>query len=223
MFMRGLLALAGLGLTTVALAQAQMAPPAGAPGAQWEAGKNYFVIDPPQPTATPGKVEVLEVFSYGCPHCNEFQPIAENIRKALPAGAQFRYLPAEFGRAQWTTFARAYYAAEALGILDKTHAAVFKAVYGDKSIDVMNPSLEQIAAVYQKAAGSTPQDVIDTANSFAVNTKLKRADAFIKATGVDGTPTFIVNGKYRLDGRSAGSFQALQELIKFLVAKEGAK
>ena len=139
MFMRVLLALAGVGLSSVALAQATMAPPAGAPGAQWEAGKHYFVIDPPQPTATPGKVEVLEVFSYGCPHCNEFQPIAENIKKALPAGAQMRYLPAEFGRASWTIFARAYYAAEALGTLDKTHAAVIKAVYVDKSIDSMNP------------------------------------------------------------------------------------
>jgi thiol:disulfide interchange protein DsbA len=217
MLMRGLTALFGLFLAGAAAAQAL------APGQTWVEGKNYYLIDPPQPTETGTKVEVLEVFSYGCPHCNEFQPIAENIKKALPAGAQMRYLPAEFGRESWKTFARAYYAAEAMGILDKTHGALFRAVYVDKKVDGLNPTLEQIADVYHAAAGVKAEDVIATANSFAVNTKLKRADAFIKATGVDGTPTIIINGKYRLDGRSAGSFGALQELIKFLVAKEGAK
>ena len=221
MLMRGVLALIGFGFFTAVAAQNAPAP-APAAGA-WVEGKNYFVIDPPQPTETAGKVEVLEVFSYGCPHCNEFQQIAENIKKALPAGATFRLLPTEFGRDAWKTFARGYYAAEALGILDKTHVALFKAIYVDKKVNIMAPTLEEIAAVYATAAGVKADDVIATANSFAVNTKLKRAEAFVKATGVDGTPTFVINGKYRLDGRSAGSFQALQELIKFLVAKEGAK
>lgn len=215
MLMRGLLSLAGLVFAAAATAQ-------GAPQ-NWEEGKNYFLIDPPQPTESAGKVEVLEVFSYGCPHCNEFQPIADNIKKSLPAGATFRYLPAGFGRDAWVTFARGYYAAEALGILDKTHAALFKAVYVDKKVNGLSPTLESIGDLYSAAAGVKADDVVATAGSFAVNTRLKRADAYIKATGVDGTPTLIINGKYRLDTRSAGSYPALQELVKYLVAKEGAK
>jgi thiol:disulfide interchange protein DsbA len=163
------------------------------------------------------------VFSYGCPHCNEFQPIAENIKKALPAGAAFRYLPAGFGRESWAIFARGFYAAEALGILDKTHASLFKAVYTDKKVNGVNPTLDEIAAVYSAAAGVKTDDVLGAASSFAVNTKLKRAEAFIKSTGIDGTPTLVINGKYRLDTRSAGGYPQLQELVKFLVAKEGAK
>lgn len=215
MLMRGLMALAGLVFAAGASAQ-------GAPQI-WEQGKNYFAIDPPQPTESTGKVEVLEVFSYGCPHCNEFQPIAENIKKALPAGASFRYLPAGFGREAWTTFARGFYAAEALGILDKTHAPLFKAIYIDKKVNGVSPTLDEIAAAYAASAGVKAEDVIGAAGSFAVNTKVKRADAFIKATGIDGTPTLVINGKYRLDTRSAGGYPQLQELVKYLVAKEGGK
>lgn len=215
MLMRGLLVLAGLVFASGAVAQ-------GAPQT-WEEGKNYFLIDPPQPTETSGKVEVLEVFSYGCPHCNEFQPIAENLKKALPAGAVFRYLPAGFGREAWATFARGFYAAEALGILDKTHAPLFKAIYSEKKVNGVSPTLDEIAAVYASVAGVKAEDVVGTAGSFAVNTKLKRAEAFIKATGIDGTPALVINGKYRLDTRSAGGYPQLQELVKFLVAKEGAK
>lgn len=218
MLMRGLLALAGLVLASGAVAQGVPAP-----AARWEAGKNYFVIDPPQPTESNGKVEVLEVFSYGCPHCNEFQPIAENIRKSLPAGTSFRYLPAGFGRASWETFARAYYVAEALGILDKTHAALFKAIYAERKVNGVSPSLDEIAGVYAASAGVKAEDVVATATSFAVNAKVKRGEAYVKATGVDGTPTLIINGKYRLDAKSAGSYPALQELVQYLVAKEGAK
>ena len=107
---RQLSAAVGGGAKVAAAAAAQDAPQ------KWVQGTHYFLIDPPQPTESAGKVEVLEVFSYGCPHCNEFQPIADNIRKALPAGTAFRYLPAGFGRDAWTTFARGFYAAEALGI-----------------------------------------------------------------------------------------------------------
>ena len=106
------------------------AAPAATPGAA-EAGKNYFIIDPPQPTASGDKIEVLEVFSYACIHCAHFQPYADQLKASLPATAQFGYMPAIFN-AQWEAYARAFYSAQALGVLDKTHQAVFDAVHRDK-------------------------------------------------------------------------------------------
>src|SRR5262245_56781379 len=104
------------------------AEPAAKPTATWEAGKNYFVIDPPQPTATGDSIEVLEVFSYACPHCAHFQPYADQIKAALPAYATFAYMPAVFN-AQWEPYARAFYTAQSLGVLDATHQALFDALH----------------------------------------------------------------------------------------------
>ena len=190
---------------------------------QWQEGKHYTRLDPAQPTATAGKIEVLEIFSYGCPHCSEFQPIADTIKKGLPANAQFRYMPAELGRDSWGTFARAFYAAEAMGVVDKTHAALFSAIYTDKKVDVAKPTLEQIAPVLASAGGVKAEDVIATAQSFAVSTKLKRGDAQIRAMGVSGTPTIIVNGKFRVESAATGGYAGLIDLVKFLVAQEGGK
>src|SRR5690606_5470625 len=103
-----------------------LAAEASAPS--WEAGKHYFVIDPPQPTASGERIEVLEVFSYACPHCAHFQPYAEQIRQALPKYAAFDYMPAIFN-AQWEPFARAYYTAQSLGVLDATHQPLFDALH----------------------------------------------------------------------------------------------
>src|ERR1700758_416182 len=89
----------------------------------WTEGHDYFVIFQPQPTsAPPGKVEVLEVFSYGCPACNAFQPTLQLLKKSLPAQAQLDYLPAAFNTAEdWPMFQRAFFAAQALGIAERTH------------------------------------------------------------------------------------------------------
>lgn len=191
---------------------------------RWVEGTHYAKIEPAQPVDAPaGKVEVVEVFSYGCSHCNEFLPIMENLKKGLPANAQMRYLPATFGRDAWTTFARAYYAAEAMGILDKTHPALFKAIWTDRKIEPTSPKLEDIAALYASVAGVKAEDVIATANSFAINAKIKRGEAYIKNTGVDGTPALIVGGKYRFSGATAGSFGAIGELLNYLVALDGGK
>lgn len=205
-----------------------------AAGEPFEAGKHYFVIEPPQPTSTGDKIEVLEVFSYACPACNFFQPAVEKIRKSLPANAEMAYLPAAFRADEdWPVFQRAYYTALALGITDKTHDATFDAVWKDdgplrisdakthRPVKEM-PTIEDVAAFYATKTGLKKEDIVGVANSFAVSTRMKRADAMIKATGVDSTPTIIVNGKYRLTAPSAGSLDKLAELVKFLVEKESA-
>lgn len=198
---------------------------------QWVEGRNYYVVNPPQHTNVPaGKIEVTEVFSYGCPACNQFQPIVEKLKAALPANAQMNYVPAGFlPREDWPMYQRVYYTNQALGIAEKMHKAVFDGVwktgeigYTDSSNRIKSPlpSIEDAAKYVAKTAGVKEQDFLAAAKSFGVEVKIKNADAFVNNTGSLSTPTFVVNGKYRLDPQSAGSTDNLIALIKYLVAKE---
>ncbi|MFC5527386.1 thiol:disulfide interchange protein DsbA/DsbL [Rhodanobacter ginsengisoli] len=224
---------------SVATAPAASAAPAvtAAPfvdDGKWVAGKNYFVIDPAQPTSHPGKIEVTEVFSYGCPACNAFHSTVDRIAKSLPAGAVMNYLPASFRPDEnWPVYQRAFYAAQVLGLVDKTQDAMFDAVWKSGELSTYDlkgsglkpkeawPTIDDIARFYAKY-GADPKEFVGIANSFTVNTRMKRADDLIKAYGVTGTPTIIVDGKYRLDTTSAGSYAQTIELTQWLVAKEAA-
>lgn len=206
---------------------------AHAAGDDFEAGKNWFPVEPAQPTANADKIEIVEVFSYACPACNMFQPTMQKLKAALPANADIIYLPASFRPDEdWPVFQRAFYTAQALGIIDKSHEATFDAVWKDEgSLRIADakthqpikpmPTIENIAAFFSKF-GVKAEDVVATASSFAINTKMKHADAQLKAYGVDSTPTLIVNGKYRVSIASAGGLDKVVPLVKFLIAKESA-
>jgi thiol:disulfide interchange protein DsbA len=204
----------GLCIGLVDIASAQTPAPV-----EWESGKHYFPIQPAQTTTTGDKIEVVEVFSYACPHCNDVAPMVADIKKRLPANAEMVLLPAQFGFAAWQTYARAFYTAQALGLLDKSHADVFRAIYVDKKLDNRSPTFASIAEFYAQY-GVSADDFTATSKSFAIEARLKRNDALIKAYGVDSTPQFVVNGKYRLDGNSAGGYDKIEALINYLVAKE---
>ena len=220
-----LIAIAALVIGAYATVQAQvLAEP-------WEAGKHYFIIDPPVPTASGDKIEVTEVFSYGCPACNYSYPFIDTLKKALPANAVMNYVPASFKPDEdWPMFQRAFFAAKALGIAEKSHDAMFDAVWKTDELATFDkatkrykqpqPTIEEAAKFYAKF-GVKVEDFVATANSFTINTRMKQADAYIKAAGVDVTPTIIVNGKYRLTTTSAGGDWAkAQQLILYLVKKE---
>lgn len=226
MIKRVLLSLSLLAFAGVAAAQAP------ASGTKWVEGKNYFRIEPQQPTTVPaGKIEVMEVFSYACPVCWRFLPYADKIEKSLPADAQMVYLPASFiPQEDWPVFQRAFFAAQALGVEAKTHDAMFKAIHapgGELAVaDPVTgrlknplPTLQDVARFYAKY-GVKPDVFIATANSFAVNMKMKRADAQIKAMGVTGTPTMVVDGKWRYDLASAGGVEQMGELTNYLIGLE---
>lgn len=201
---------------------------------KWVEGKNYFLIEPAQPTNHPGKIEVTEVFSFGCPACNAFHTTADQIRKTLPAGAVMNYLPAAFRPDEnWVVYQRAYYAAQALGVAEKSYDAMFDGNFKTGEISTYNlkgtglkpkdawPTIEDIAQFY-KQFGVDPEEFVAVANSFSVNTKMKRADELIKAYGIDGTPSMVVNGKYRYGPSTAGGYAQTIELTQWLVAKEQA-
>ncbi len=185
----------------------------------WEAGKNYFLVEPAQATTTGDKIEVVEVFSYACPHCNEVAPMVADLKKRLPASAEFVLLPAQFGFSAYETFAKGFYTAQALGLVEKSHEDLFRAIYVDKKIDIRSPTFASVADFYSKY-GVSAEDFIATSNSFAVKAKLKRNQELIKAYGVDGTPTFVVNGKYRISGQSAGGYEKVEQLVHYLIEKE---
>jgi thiol:disulfide interchange protein DsbA len=198
----------------------------------WQQGVNYFLIEPPQPTSLPpGKVEVTEVFSYACPACNHFYPVADKLRQSLPPNAELDFLPAGFRPDEdWPMFQRAYYAAQVLGIDKRTHDAMFDAVWKTGELAVADPrtgrlkvpppSIQDAAAFYARAAGIKPEAFVAAANSFGVDTKVRQADQLIKSYRVESTPTIVVNGKYRLDVQSAGGTDQLIELVKWLIAKD---
>jgi protein dithiol oxidoreductase (disulfide-forming) len=220
------------GFIPLLLAVALVALPGAAHGATWTEGVQYARITPAQQTTVPGgKVEVMEVFSYACPACNVFQPVMEKLRSTLPANAQLRFLPAAFNPAEdWPMFQRAYFAAQALGVAERTHQAMFDAVWktGELGISVPGtnrlknplPSLADAARFYARVAGVGAEQFLAMANSFGIDGKIRAADAQIVAMHVDSTPTLIVNGKYRVLRDQLRSNEELIELVRYLVAME---
>ena len=213
------------------------APPAEpfADTGKWVEGKNYFRIEPAQPKATStDKIEVTEVFSYGCPACNQFHPIVEQLAASLPSNAVMAYLPASFiPQENWPMLQRAYFTAKALGVADKCNDAMYDAVWKSGELSAMNPAgnglkphdalptIADAAKVYAKC-GADPKEFAAVASSFSINTQAKRADDLVKAYGVTGTPTLVVDGKYRFSPSDAGGYPQTIELTKWLVAKEAA-
>lgn len=181
---------------------------------KWQEGTSYFLVEPPQPTASGSKVEVLEVFSYACVHCAHFQPTADRIKTELPDYASFSYMPAIFSP-QWEPFARAFYTAQSLGVLDKTHQPLFDAIHTE------HKPLSDIGALagFYATYGVDPAKFDAASKSFEVESKIARSLAMVPKYGIDGTPSIIVNGKYRLSRGSAGSDEQVVELVKYLVDK----
>jgi protein dithiol oxidoreductase (disulfide-forming) len=199
---------------------------------QWTEGKNYFSITPALHTsAPPGKVEVTEVFSYGCPHCSQFRPVVKQLKASLPPNVVFTMLPASFNPSEdWPMFQRAYVTAEALGIAERANDGIFDAVWKSGELAVVDlqtnrlknpqPTIQDAARVYNKLTGIPVDKFLAVSQSFAVEVKMKADDAFMLHGEVDSTPTIVVNGKYRLTTETAGGADQVVQLVKFLVGKE---
>lgn len=221
-----LLALGSLSLVACAAENG----PAPAPAAPTEApaaaplersfveGQHYFRIDPPQPTSSGERIEVIEVFSYACIHCATFQPFVAAWQARQPAHVHFAHMPAIFNP-EWDLLARIYYTAEVLGILEQTHAATFQRIHGERQ-PLRN--IAQAADFYASLGATDRETFIRTAESFAVNTKHSRARSMVPRYGIEGTPTMIVAGKYRVTGASAGGFEGILQVVDYLVAREHA-
>jgi thiol:disulfide interchange protein DsbA len=176
-------------------------------------GVDYEVMPSPQPTYGQGKIEVAEVFSYRCIHCAEFQPQVNIWKKTMPADVRWEYVPGVFG-GSWDDFARAYFAAEIMGVQKRTHDAVFKGVFVDQL--VKTGSQQEIADMYGRW-GVNPATFLSTMQSFGVTAKLNRAKQFALRTGVTATPTLIVAGKYRLNVTQDRGFPGMLSTLNYVI------
>ena len=177
----------------------------------------YELVTPPQPTETPGKVEVVEVFWFGCPHCFHFLPTIEQYDANKPDYVAVRHMPAIF-RDSWVVHARAFYTAELLGIEEKIHRPLFEAIHLHKQPLDTREELMKFFANY----GVSNEDFNNTYDSFAVETLLRKSQVMQQRYGVTGTPTVIVNGKYRVSGTLAGPPEQMIKVIEALVEREHA-
>ena len=180
-------------------------------------GANYRKVVPAQPTnVAPGKVEVVEFFWYGCGHCFALDPAMETWRaKSKPQYVEFTRVPAMWNDAL-RMHARLYYTAEALGKLDELHSAIFREIHVNNN---QLSTLPQITAFF-KQHGVGPDDFQKAFASFAVESKLQRADFLNRRFGIDSVPQVAVNGKYLTDQGKAGGEPELFQLIQELAAHE---
>ena len=198
----------------------------------WTEGTHYDLLSPAQRTnVAAGKVEVMEVFSYGCPGCNQFQPVMAALEHSLPANAQMVFLPAAFHPEEdWTMLQRAYFTAQALGISARTHQAIFDAVWKTGELSISDPatrrlknplpSIEDAAKCYERLTGVKSGLFLATARSFGVDVKMRAADSQVNAMQVPGTPCLVVNGKYRVNLDSLRTQDDVISIVRFLVDKE---
>ncbi|RZZ81335.1 thiol:disulfide interchange protein DsbA/DsbL [Pseudoxanthomonas winnipegensis] len=162
-------------------------------------GEDYDVIAGGQPFAPltgQQKVEVVEVFGYVCIHCAHFEPQFEAWQKRQPASVRVTSVPAAFG-GYWIPYAKAFYAAQQLGVLKQSHAAVFKALHDSHELPIQNASDQEIAGFYARF-GPDPDKFAAAMESPQVAAQLDKARAFGMASGIRGTPTLVINGKYRI-------------------------
>lgn len=172
--------------------------------AQGVEGTDYRKIEPPQPTMSPGKIEVIEFFSYMCPHCNEFYPLVTTWAAKLPKNVVFRRVPVGFNRPPWINLARAYYALQASGDLDKLDGALFHAIHEEHLQLFDEPSLADWVA----KNGGNADKFAAAYTSFGVNNQTVQADQLVENYRIDAVPTMAVNGEYQAMGKNLAEILA---------------
>lgn len=182
---------------------------------QYQEGTHYERISGADVADGDGTIEVVEAFSYMCPYCKDFQPLVSEWHEGLPANVEFRRAPVVF-RASWEPYARAYYAADVLGILDRSHEALFRALH-----DQRQPlrTLDDLADFHAQF-GVDAEEFESTAKSFAVESRMRMANASLGKWQIRSTPTLIINGKYRVSPLRGGTLEAVLDVADYLIARE---
>jgi thiol:disulfide interchange protein DsbA len=182
-----------------------------------QAGKQYVELSSPVPVSVPGKIEVVELFWYGCPHCYQFEPTLNPWVEKLPDDVNFVRIPALFGGA-WNLHGQMYITLDIMKAEHQVHDAVFRAIHQEgKKL----ASAEEMAD-FLATQGVDKDAFLKTFNSFAVKGRMENAKKLAMAYQITGVPVLVVNGKYRFDiGSSGGAQQALQ-VADHLIAKERA-
>ncbi|RMH19219.1 MAG: thiol:disulfide interchange protein DsbA/DsbL [Gammaproteobacteria bacterium] len=178
-------------------------------------GVHYHRITPAQPTTHGKKIEVVELFWYGCPHCHHFEPYLAEWLPKLKDDVVFEHMPAIFST-RWELLARAFYAAEILGIQEKIHRPLFIAIHEEKRRITRK---EHVVAFFEKF-GVSEEAFNKAYNSFAVDSKVRFARKMSRNYQISGTPALIIDGKYRIEpGKNVG-FEDMLKIADYLIDKE---
>jgi thiol:disulfide interchange protein DsbA len=203
-------------LFTVALAVAAAGPAAHAQ--TFTEGVDYTTLRTPLATDNPARVEVIELFWYGCPHCYEFEPLVERWVKALPKDVEFKRVPAPLNR-NWEIAARVYYTLESMGLLEKLHGPLFDAIHRDH-LKITN---ERALLEWLGGKGVDTKKFSATYRSFTVESKLKRGQRITEGAQIEGVPALLVNGRYLIPGQTGARMLAIADSLIAQSRKEMVK
>lgn len=182
-----------------------------------QAGKQYIELNSPVPVAQPGKIEVVELFWYGCPHCYQFEPSIQPWAAKLPQDVHFVRIPAMFG-GLWNAHGQMFLTLEAMGAEAKVHEAIFSAIHREgKKLATPEEMAEFLAG-----QGIDKDVFLSTYNSFAIKGQVEKAKKLAMAYQITGVPVLVVDGKYRFDLGTAGGPEGALKVADFLIAKERA-
>jgi protein dithiol oxidoreductase (disulfide-forming) len=179
-------------------------------------GRDYSVLPTPQRPDSPGKIEVIEFFSYGCPHCYELEPLIASWKKSLPPDTTFKRVAVAFGRPMWESLGRAYYAFSDLNVLPKVDNAIFDAVHRQR----LPLEDEKSITAWVGKQGVDAAKFSTAYKSFSVNTRMSQSERMVEAYQVSGVPSIVVGGKYVAQG---GSYEEMLSIASELVAKARAE
>ena len=177
-------------------------------------GKDYHQVAYPVPVRDESKIEVIELFWYGCGHCYKFEPMVNQWMKTIPEDVEFHHQPGDFGG--WVPETQLHYTMEILDVLDKGRAAAFNEYHVMRN--KLRSDSKRIA--FFKTLGVSEADYTKAWNSFSVKSKVNMAQSRTRSYKVTCVPALIVNGKYRVDSRSAGSFDRMLQVVDYLVDLE---
>jgi thiol:disulfide interchange protein DsbA len=184
--------------------------------AEPQAGNEYVPVVQVLPTDNPNKIEVTEIFWYGCPHCYQLEPQLSAWVKKLPGDVVFKRVPG-VPRPDWAPMAKAYFTLEDLGLVEKLHGALFDAIHKER---VLKPNDDQATINWlTNKSGLDRKKIEDTYNSFSTNSKVMRAAQIFRASGATGVPSLVIDGKYITSGTMAGGNDALLETAQYLINK----
>jgi thiol:disulfide interchange protein DsbA len=182
-----------------------------------QAGKQYVELSSPVPVAQPGKIEVVELFWYGCPHCYQLEPTINPWAEKLPQDVHFVRIPAMFG-GLWNAHGQMFLTLESMGAEAKVHDAIFNAIHREgKKLATPEEMAEFLAG-----QGVDKDTFLSTYNSFAIKGQVEKAKKLAMAYQITGVPVLVVDGKYRFDLGTAGGPEGAMKVADFLIAKERA-
>jgi thiol:disulfide interchange protein DsbA len=186
---------------------------------QYQAGLHYTELEG-APAVSSGPIELVEAFSYLCTHCNTFEPYVTSWKSRKPENVEFSRIPIVFGRSAWELYARGYVTAQIMGIGDEAHTAMMDRIWKEK--DVMR-SMDEVSQFYSQF-GVTAEAFAATSKSFAVDAKMRKDQRQAMNWEVKGTPSLVLNGKYRIEGNAAvPSYDVMLDVVDFLIQKEMAE